>query len=33
MYENIMVPVTDGRRIYQISTPLKELTKRKAVPL
>ena len=24
MYENIMVPVTDGRRIYQISTPLKE---------
>ena len=24
MYENIMVPITDGRRIYQISTPLKE---------
>ncbi len=24
MYENIMVPVTDGRRIYQISAPLKE---------
>ncbi len=24
MYENIMVPVTDGRRVYQISTPLKE---------
>ena len=24
MYEDIMVPVTDGRRIYQISTPLKE---------
>ena len=24
MYDNIMVPVTDGRRIYQISTPLKE---------
>ena len=24
MYENIMVPITDGRRIYQIATPLKE---------
>ncbi len=24
MYENIMVPITDGRRIYQISSPLKE---------
>ena len=24
MYENIMVPITDGRRVYQISTPLKE---------
>lgn len=24
MYENIMVPVSDGRRLYQISTPLKE---------
>ena len=24
MYENIMVPITDGRRMYQISTPLKE---------
>lgn len=24
MYENIMVPITDGRRLYQISTPLKE---------
>ncbi|MCR5313272.1 MAG: preprotein translocase subunit SecA [Bacteroidaceae bacterium] len=24
MYENIMVPITDGRRIYQISVPLKE---------
>ncbi len=24
MYENIMVPVTDGRRVYPISTPLKE---------
>lgn len=24
MYENIMVPITDGRRIYQIASPLKE---------
>ena len=24
MYENIMVPITDGRRVYQISAPLKE---------
>ena len=24
MYENILVPITDGRRMYQISTPLKE---------
>ncbi len=24
MYENIIVPITDGRRIYQISIPLKE---------
>ncbi|MBQ6966144.1 MAG: preprotein translocase subunit SecA [Bacteroidaceae bacterium] len=24
MYENILVPITDGRRIYQISIPLKE---------
>ena len=24
MYENIMVPITDGRRMYQISVPLKE---------
>ncbi|MDE5740082.1 MAG: preprotein translocase subunit SecA, partial [Bacteroidaceae bacterium] len=24
MYENILVPITDGRRIYQISVPLKE---------
>ena len=24
MYENIMVPITDGRHVYQISTPLKE---------
>lgn len=24
MYENIIVPITDGRRIYQISLPLKE---------
>ncbi len=24
MYENILVPITDGRRIYQISLPLKE---------
>ena len=23
MYENIMVPIVDGRRVYQISTPLK----------
>ena len=23
MYENILVPITDGRRIYQISIPLK----------
>ena len=24
MYENILVPITDGRRVYQISIPLKE---------
>lgn len=24
MYENIMVPITDGRRMYQIASPLKE---------
>ena len=24
MYENILVPITDGRRMYQISVPLKE---------
>ncbi len=24
MYENIMVPITDGRRMYQVSVPLKE---------
>ena len=24
MYENILVPITDGRRIYQIKVPLKE---------
>ena len=24
MYENILVPITDGRRIYQLSIPLKE---------
>ena len=24
MYENIMVPITDGRRVFQVSTPLKE---------
>ena len=24
MYENILVPLTDGRRMYQISVPLKE---------
>ena len=24
MYENILVPITDGRRVYQISVPLKD---------
>ena len=24
IYENILVPITDGRRVYQITTPLKE---------
>lgn len=24
MYENIMVPITDGKRVYQIASPLKE---------
>ncbi len=24
MYENILVPITDGRRVYQITVPLKE---------
>ena len=24
MYDNILVPITDGRRMYQISVPLKE---------
>jgi preprotein translocase subunit SecA len=30
MYENILVPLTDGRRMYQISVPLKEAYETKA---
>ncbi len=30
MYENILIPLTDGRRVYQISLPLKETYEKEA---